>query len=225
MAKLEDQVMPSELLDDIRSSAKKSELIKKYRTSDRELAVMLHALYRKGEMSKEEFNDFFKGVELRRVQPSPGLPEVAVPVSTTEQAPPSEILASLTAAAARELSEEPSADPAHVSPAVEPAPTAAEAPEPASTAAEASEPTPQGEGPPPEVTKPSVTEKLPDVEPEPATLHRDIQERLLSPGIATAAGRGTLDSAGVASVLDTMLERLNSIEGRLAEIEKQLKTH
>lgn len=64
MAKLEDLVTPSEILEMIKGGMLKTELIKRYRTSEQELALMLLPLHRGGELTKEEFNDFFKGIPL-----------------------------------------------------------------------------------------------------------------------------------------------------------------
>lgn len=61
MAKLEQLVTPLELLAAIRAGALKSEIVKQYKTSDQELAVMLQPLYRAGKMTKDEFNEFFMG--------------------------------------------------------------------------------------------------------------------------------------------------------------------
>jgi hypothetical protein len=71
MAKLEEQITPEELLADIRAGTLKSEIIKQYKTSDQELAMMLLPLYRSQEMSKEEFNNFFKGIPLTEQKPEP----------------------------------------------------------------------------------------------------------------------------------------------------------
>ena len=46
MAKLEELIAPAELLDMIRKGAMKSELSKKYRASEQDLAMMLLPLYR-----------------------------------------------------------------------------------------------------------------------------------------------------------------------------------
>ena len=59
MAKLQDLITSSEILEVIKGGMLKSELIKRYRTSDQELAAMLVPLYRGGELTKEEFNNFF----------------------------------------------------------------------------------------------------------------------------------------------------------------------
>jgi len=76
MAKLEDLITPSEILEIIRGGMLKSELIKRYRTSEQEVAMMLYPLYRGGELTKEEFNNFFKGVPLfQHETPVPASPE------------------------------------------------------------------------------------------------------------------------------------------------------
>lgn len=70
MARLEDLVTPTELLDAIRSGWLKDELVKKYRASEQDLALMLQPLYRGGRLTKDEFNDFFKGIMLSPQQSS-----------------------------------------------------------------------------------------------------------------------------------------------------------
>jgi len=90
MAKLEDLATPSEVLEMARSGSMKAELIKKFKTSEQELAVMLLASYRRGDMTKEEFNNFFKGVPLSHTEmPDPGVP------GQVEIDRPSEIVRSL----------------------------------------------------------------------------------------------------------------------------------
>lgn len=64
MAKLEDLVTPTELLEAVKSGSLKNELAKKYRASEQDLALMLQPLYRQGRLTKEEFNSFFKGIPL-----------------------------------------------------------------------------------------------------------------------------------------------------------------
>ena len=105
MAKLKDQISPQELMELILGGTMKSELIKRFRTSDEELAIMLLPLYRSGDITKEEFNDFFKGAALtprQRLQQE----EVSARVPSQEDLPPSEIVRSL-AAEQRETAEEP----------------------------------------------------------------------------------------------------------------------
>jgi hypothetical protein len=84
MAKLEDLVTPSEILQMIKGGMLKSELIKRYRTSEQELALMLLPLHRGGELTKEEFNNFFKGIPL--VQPEIPAPEE--PIAAPSRKPP-----------------------------------------------------------------------------------------------------------------------------------------
>ncbi len=90
MAKLVDQVTPPEMLEIIRDGALKNEVIKKFRTSEQELAMMLLPLYRSGTLSKEEFNDFFKGVALRKPE------EPSAEKKEEEDEPPSAIFKALT---------------------------------------------------------------------------------------------------------------------------------
>ncbi len=91
---------PSELVDAIRDGAAKDELVKTYKASEQELAMMLLPLYRRGEFTKEEFNNFFKGVPAKRVDDIrlAGTPNGISPAQT-EFEPPSEILRSLSEAA------------------------------------------------------------------------------------------------------------------------------
>jgi|GEM_PF-949514 len=96
MAKLEQLVTPLELLAAIRGGALKSDILKQYRTGDQELAVMLQPLYRSGKMTKDEFNNFFRGLTLKpleapaaeavAVEQKPELPpeSASVPVSAPE---------------------------------------------------------------------------------------------------------------------------------------------
>ena len=102
MAKLEELMTPSELVDAIRDGAAKDELVKKYRASEQELAMMLLPLYRRGEVTKEEFNDFFKGIPIRRedeTRPPDAPDDGSAP--QTEYEPPSDIVKSLSQAAAQ----------------------------------------------------------------------------------------------------------------------------
>ena len=62
MAKLEQRITPEELLAEIKTGKVKNEIVKEYRASDQELALMLQPLFRSGEMTKEEFNKFFMGL-------------------------------------------------------------------------------------------------------------------------------------------------------------------
>ena len=100
MAKLEELVTPTELVAAIRDGAAKDELVKTYKASEQELAMMLLPLYRRGEFTKEEFNNFFKGVPVKR-DDEPQSAHTPFDAATTqpEFEPPSEILRSLSKAA------------------------------------------------------------------------------------------------------------------------------
>ncbi len=69
MAKLEQLVSPSELLQMIQNGALKSDILKKFKASDQDLAMMLYPVYHSGELTKEEFNDFFNETPLRKDAP------------------------------------------------------------------------------------------------------------------------------------------------------------
>ena len=65
MAKLNMELTPEELLKIIKAGALKDEIVKQHKTSEQELAQVLLPAYRKGELTKEEFNMFFQGLSLR----------------------------------------------------------------------------------------------------------------------------------------------------------------
>jgi len=102
MAKLEELMTPSELVAAIRDGAAKDELVKKYRASEQELAMMLLPVYRRGEFTKEEFNNFFKGIPINREEETrpPDAPDDGS-APQIEYGPPSEIVKSLSKAAAQ----------------------------------------------------------------------------------------------------------------------------
>ncbi len=214
MAKLKDLVSPDEVLETIRDGALKNEVIKKYKTSEQELARLLLPLYRDGDLSKEEFNDFFKGVPLRprTAQSVPGSQEAAT--LAAEDEPPSAIVRSL------------SAQP-------EPIPTGDYPPEPEKVVEEeevTEEPVLAFE-PEPEVSEPELSEPVLEEEPapeippveEPVGASTEIMEAYQEPVAAAANASGvSLDSAGMSSVLEMMFARLKSIDDRLAAIEKKL---
>jgi hypothetical protein len=58
-------------------------VVRKFKTTEEELAKMLLRLYRAQHLTKEEFNDFFKGVALR---PKPA-PSAAPPAAPEDEAP------------------------------------------------------------------------------------------------------------------------------------------
>lgn len=179
MAKLEDLITPSEILEVIKGGMLKSELIKRYRTTEQELAMMLVPLYRGGELTKEEFNNFFKGVPLfQHETPAPAAPETP-PAQEPVDKPvdkPMEIIRSLQKFIGKKTSinsaqaEESAIQNAHEEVAAQP-------------------------------IEPMIVEPI--IAPVPVT---DIQKE---PTSATEA-------------LQTILDKLNSIDGRLSEIEKKL---
>jgi hypothetical protein len=205
MAKLEERVTPSELLDEIRAGALKPELIKRYRTSEQELAMTLHDLYRKGSMTKEEFNDFFKGIPIRHSDPraEPTSKEFAL---KPEYDSPSQILRTITAAEDRQsggaetLGENGAATPAPPS-----APTAEltrEVPD---------EPRSEPEHDQAAGTQPaSISAPVPTT-PEEAVSAESLVE--LDPEV---------ESSSLESLLRTISATINSIDSRLSNIEKKL---
>jgi hypothetical protein len=98
MAKLEELMTPSELVAAIREGAVKDELVKKYKTSEQGLAMMLLPVYRRGEFTKEEFNDFFKGMPLKnKVETQAASVPDQESIHREEYDAPSEIFKSLSA--------------------------------------------------------------------------------------------------------------------------------
>jgi len=217
MAKLHDLVTPAQLLEEIRNGALKGELIKKYRTAEQEMAVMLLPLYRSGELSKVEFNDFFKGVPLRKQQaPSTPEKETALPVKNNDEAP-SQIF--------KALSDKLRPKPPKPRAVEEPEPVAAEGsgekevspqtevPEPAPAAVEqaaAAQAAALQPVPAPEVEEPPAPEPVHETPPpEPAGVEAQSTARPLEPS----------------SILDKIFARLDSIDARLSEIEKKLSNY
>jgi hypothetical protein len=205
MAKLEERVTPTELLDAIRDGALKQELVKKYRTSDQELAMILLPLFRKGELTKEEFNDFFKGVPLRsHASEAESAPPDLTGLPTPPDLPPSQILRALS-----EVVENP-------------------------VLAQEEPPVPPIAQESPRANKAGLSERhssqeaaLPQKEtgPENAALSR--------PGLLLVSPRETgeedagacaVDSANMAGLLDMIFAKLSSIEDRLASIEKKISS-
>jgi len=92
MAKLEDLVTQTEILAAVKAGSPKNELAKKYRASEQDLALMLLPLYRKGRLTKEEFNCFFKGVPLpSRSEPDPAVTQVPEEAPTIPHEAPTEM--------------------------------------------------------------------------------------------------------------------------------------
>lgn len=202
MAKLKDQMTSQELLELILSGTIKNEIIKKYRSSDEELAMMLLPLYRNGDLSKEEFNDFFKGVTL-----SPRESETAEPTRepSQEDLPPSEIVRSL-APEEHELPPEVEEPVEHAEPAESAAPEEALDLDltPPSEEAEILEPVPPD-------TSAYVNGEAPEEKTE------------ISPS-GPGEEQFRSDSAAVSSILDMIFAKLGSIDSRLAVIEKKLSS-
>lgn len=213
MAKLEELVTPMELLEVMRGGALKSQVIKKYRTSEQELAMMLLPLYRSGELSKEEFNDFFKGLPLRPKEAPPDRhPSV-------EDEPPSQIVKSLSDAVPEPLAAEvvrpervPEAAPEEVEPPREAAPVVEEiAAEPLDETALVEE-----------------AEFVEEVEFGDAALEAleqaEVEEVEAEVGaVEEAVEEAIASSADVRNALDVIITKLTSIDNRLATIERNLK--
>ncbi|MBM3299484.1 MAG: hypothetical protein FJY85_05990 [Deltaproteobacteria bacterium] len=203
MAKLKEMVTPEELLELVLGGALKNEVIKKYKTSDQELAMMLLPLYRNGDLSKEEFNDFFKGVPVKpREHGVAPLPETASPPGTEVEAP-SQILRSL------ETAGEPGGPQAEALPEddldIDVSPT--------------EEP----------VAEPGLRGRRERLAPHEAAEHYErFQPQAIPPGLqpedaANARPKfGSGDSAVTPQALDMIFAKLNSIDARLAKIEKKL---
>jgi hypothetical protein len=94
MAKLADRITPEELLRVVMRGTRKDEIIKSYKTSDQELAMLLLPMFRSGEMTKDQFNDFFKGLSVsaaKTAEPAPSeQPSPAAAAAADEEAPPKE---------------------------------------------------------------------------------------------------------------------------------------
>jgi hypothetical protein len=225
MAKLEELVTPTELLSAIKEGSLKQEIVKKYKASEQELAMMLLPLYRKGDLTKEEFNDFFKGVSLRK--PEEGAEAVA---PKTEDEPPSEILKSLSKIFGKRSHEEKQTsteEPPPTGPALEPGETEAAAhdvategvPEAASelTAEPAAEP----EGPfEPEV----AAESVPETDEERGEAAIEPPAEVAAEVVEAQAGEGSteMDSADISGLLNSIFAKLNSIDKRLEAIEQKV---
>ncbi|MFH1112592.1 MAG: hypothetical protein V1792_01600 [Pseudomonadota bacterium] len=222
MAKLKDLASPKEVLEAIRGGALKNEVIKKYKTSEQELARLLLPLYREGDLTKEEFNDFFKGVPLRPKE-APSEPEAhGSDALSFEDEPPSAIVRSLAALPEPEPQEDHSAEP--------------EKP------VEKPEGIEEGfllDGLEDEVPE-SISEEEPILDDQPVHEEEPEPAVALSPELAVAVSDDTepyrepvaaapsdtssvpLDSAGMSSVLELIFAKLKSIDNRLAAIEKKL---
>lgn len=248
MAKRKDSVSPDELLETIRGGALKTEVIKKYRTSEQELARLLLPLYKSGDLSKEEFNDFFKGVPLRPRETPSKVEEQEAAQRAVQDEPPSEIVKSLAKASEPEPAEARPPEPEKAVLEEEVKEEVVEAAEPALGLAEpevAQEPVvveqplelpaieelaleePLVEEPPAaeefEAEKPPeeepVAEELPVEEPE---VEEPTEKDQDVPEVVPVEPLAPADSAGVSSMLEMIFSKLSSIENRIAAIEKKL---
>jgi hypothetical protein len=203
MAKLEDLVTPSEILDVMKDGAVKADLIKRFKTSDAELAKMLLPLYRSGQLTKEEFNSFFQGLPIVQ-QELPREISDTIPDMTLEEPTP----------------EEPEPLPPQVAEAPKLTPPVAEALKVAPIVAEPPEPAPF---PPPEELVAEV-EEVPEavsevVAEELSFVENQVEvvaEELVAPDEVQDEVR--LPSG----ILELILARLSSIDKRLSGIEKKL---
>jgi hypothetical protein len=215
MAKLEEQITPAELLDMIRKGAMKSELSKKYRASEQDLAMMLLPLYRTEEMTKEEFNDFFSEVPLRTKN--------AEPQPKPEDEAPSEILASLSKLFGGKKQEAEKPEIAVASePSVELPPPPPPPPPPAPPAAVAPTPRPAPPEPKPEPSQAAPSQPKAEA-PQPTAAEPKPEPLKAAPAPQAAHPvEAPKEPLNVSSALATILSKLNSIEKRLVSIEKKI---
>ena len=71
MARNDDEINPTMVVDAIKDGLVKNQIIHDYRISDEELAMILLPQFRKGRLTKQEFNDFFKGLPVNRELQTP----------------------------------------------------------------------------------------------------------------------------------------------------------
>jgi hypothetical protein len=252
MAKLEDQVTPIELLNIIKGGAIKKEVLKQFRTTEQELAKMLLPLYRSGELTMEEFNDFFKGMALkpkeadREGQEQPSAPR-------PEDEAPSEILRSLSEGQGHKMPEEakkPVPFPPEVKlevPAASPEPPMASVESAIVEEIEAEDLFEEGELEEEFVEEPDIEmegELRPDMDmkelevalpekPAPPPPQTEKKATALPVRVAPVAESGapepkpeaepSPDVAAVQNALNAILSKLSSMEGLLARIEKNLR--
>jgi hypothetical protein len=218
MARLEELVNPSDLLAAIKSGSLKNELLKKYKTSDQELAMMLLPMYRQGEMTKEEFNKFFQGIPLTGEQALASQAEESAQPKPPDE-PPSEILATLSKLFHRKSSAEPKPAPKE-----EPTALASAQPEPAPepqeelVVLEEVPPAPLHEEAP---APPSVSVSVAQEDESPLDLKFEEEEPLPEPPKAREAIR-IPDSATLQDLVDTIFAKITAIENRVEALEKKV---
>ena len=71
MPRNDDQINPTMVVDAIKAGSVKTRIMHDYKITDEELAMILLPQYRKGRLSKQEFNDFFKGLPVKRELQTP----------------------------------------------------------------------------------------------------------------------------------------------------------
>jgi hypothetical protein len=217
MAKLAETMTPEELLAEIRTGALKADLIKQRKTSDEELAMMLLPMYREGRMTKEEFNRFFQGESV--VEPPPGAAktpptEKALEASDGQGGAASSIFRIFSRGSAAKTKPVADQESQVVSPAAPPPPPAAPAP----PKEEPEAPAPKEEAAAPE---PPVFEKVPEPVAQTVELKREPEEPKKAPP-ATGGPPKKPSLVVPRSLLEQLLGRLDSIDDRLAKIEKRL---
>ncbi len=203
MAKLEDLVTPSEILDVMKDGAVKADLIKRFKTSDAELAKMLLPLYRSGQLTKEEFNSFFQGLPIAQ-QELPREVSDTLPFTRLEEPTPKEPEPLPPQFAEAPKLTPPVAEPLKVAPIVAEPPEPAPFPPPEELVAEVEEV--------PEAVSEIVAEEVSVVDDE-----VEIVSEVSAPPSAIET-ETPLPSA----VLEMILARLSSIDKRLSGIEKKL---
>lgn len=208
MARLEELVNPAELLEEIKNGSTKNELIKKYRTSEQELAMMLLPIYRRNEMTKEEFNSFFQGISLKVSSDNNEQKKSDAPPAESqkpEDEPPSEILQRLSNLFHRKSSSEP-----------KPAPK--EEPVPAEKTVTPSEP---------KSDVPKISEK-PGAEPPMAVMQQvessSPMDQVVEDQPLQVEPRASkpLTSVELAELVNKTLARINAIETRLKTLERKI---
>ncbi|AFM22988.1 hypothetical protein [Desulfomonile tiedjei] len=208
MARLEELVNPTELLAEIKNGSTKNELIKKYRTSEQELAMMLLPMYRRNEMTKEEFNSFFQGISLKvSSEDNQQKKSDAQPVEPQrpEDEPPSEILQRLSnlfhRKSASESKQAPKEEPVLAEKTVEPEPEA-----------DVQNVSPQPVNAEPTVAVMQQAESTSSPDREIAEETPQVEPRVSKP----------LNSAELAQLVNKTLARINAIETRLKNLEKKI---
>jgi len=206
MARLEELVNPSELLATIRTGLMKTEVLKKYKTSDQELAMMLLPLYRRGEMTKEEFNNFFQGIPIVGATPETAPVEAPLPENPVEE-PPSEIRQALSKLFHRRSS-------------TEPKPAAKE---------EVALPEEKTPSPPPEKQMQPAVAPAPVAQDIESPLDLELEEEEDELAIEEEPPKAVkliqlTDSATLQDLVDTIFAKITTIENRVAALEKKVGT-